>query len=249
MEKNTIKKSIFWEPWDALFIILLYFLMAVLFSAIYTYVENSTYANFFEILFSILASIIPVFVIFLVLKLKYKRSFIDSLALNVNKENFFPLLNAGINIFIIVTISNYLLNVLLVKVFNVPEINPYESFELHKLRIFTLLSILMAPFFEEVMFRGFIQPTLCDTFKRFFSRLLSQTKAIAMGNGIGVLLVALIFTFLHSQYIDNTLAIISLVNLSLIFGFAKLYYGSTVPTIIAHTINNAVATIIILNFQ
>lgn len=96
--------------------------------------------------------------------------------------------------------------------------------------VLALLGIGVAvPFFEELIFRGWL-------FKRF-EHVFSPMVA--------VVLTSLLFTAVHVQY--NAFILGSLFLLALLLGMLRLRSGSIWPGIIIHCFNNTVATLIAFN--
>jgi membrane protease YdiL (CAAX protease family) len=98
--------------------------------------------------------------------------------------------------------------------------------------IWTLISIywaasVAAPFAEEIAFRGFLQRHL----RGFLGRL---STGVAVG---------LIFAIIHPQGIFGVPA---LLTLAVIFSLAREWRGSLIAPMVAHALNNAVATTLMI---
>jgi len=94
-----------------------------------------------------------------------------------------------------------------------------------------ILAIAAAPFFEELFFRGFLQPLLSRTF----------------GTALGILLTAIFFGVLHlSEYsmVWQYGVAITLVGVAL--GYARARSGSLVPSTLMHACFNAVSVVALL---
>ena len=94
--------------------------------------------------------------------------------------------------------------------------------------VFILAVIVVAPFGEEILFRGFLQQFLEKHWK-------DSTKA--------VLITSLFFAMIHL----NPYWMIQIYFLGLILGFLAWRTGSVIPSLILHGLNNAMA--IILSFS
>ena len=94
--------------------------------------------------------------------------------------------------------------------------------------VFIIAVVLVAPFGEEILFRGFLQQFLEKHWK-------DSTKA--------VLITSLFFAMIHL----NPYWMIQIYFLGLILGFLAWRTGSVVPSLILHGLNNAMA--IILSFS
>ena len=94
--------------------------------------------------------------------------------------------------------------------------------------VFILAVVVVAPFGEEILFRGFLQQFLEKHWK-------DSTKA--------VLITSLFFAMIHL----NPYWMIQIYFLGLILGFLAWRTGSVVPSLILHGLNNAMA--IILSFS
>ena len=94
--------------------------------------------------------------------------------------------------------------------------------------VFIIAVVVVAPFGEEILFRGFLQQFLEKHWK-------DSTKA--------VLITSLFFAMIHL----NPYWMIQIYFLGLILGFLAWRTGSVVPSLILHGLNNAMA--IILSFS
>jgi membrane protease YdiL (CAAX protease family) len=111
-----------------------------------------------------------------------------------------------------------------------PE-NPYQDIPEHNLEILSWLALVSAPFIEELVFRGFLQTTLY----RYFH------PAVAIG------VTALIFLLFHGAYSESPVAMINVLGLGLIYGLLRDRSGSTLPGMVGHLFNNAMAAAVLLN--
>jgi membrane protease YdiL (CAAX protease family) len=96
--------------------------------------------------------------------------------------------------------------------------------------LLTLLAIgLAVPFFEELIFRGWLYKKLELTFT----------------STISLIVTSLVFTLIHAQY--NAYILTTLFALSMILGLMRQKSGSIWPGVIIHCLNNTVATLIAFN--
>jgi len=96
--------------------------------------------------------------------------------------------------------------------------------------ILALLGIgVAAPFFEELVFRGWL-------FKRM---------QLIFGAMAAIIATSLLFTIIHLQY--NAYILCALFVLALILGMMRHKTGSIWPSIIIHCLNNTIATLVAFN--
>ncbi len=115
-----------------------------------------------------------------------------------------------------------------------PQVNsPIEEFTKSPgaLIFIVILAVSAAPFFEELFFRGFLQPLLSRTF----------------GTIIGVLLTAMLFGALHlSEYsmVWQYGLAITLVGVAL--GYVRVRSNSLIPSTVMHACFNSVSVVALL---
>jgi uncharacterized protein len=93
---------------------------------------------------------------------------------------------------------------------------------------FGLIAVILAPIFEELFFRGFIQPVLSRT----------------MGAVAGVVITAVLFGLLHGfeySWVWQYAVFISLAGI--IFGWLRARTDSVIPSIVMHGFFNAVSVV------
>lgn len=220
-----------WKIWDAVYIFLLAFFLNILLSTLLTFtgIDVSNIAH--QALLNISLPIFCLIAIFISIKYFYKVSIIETLGLFISKENLRLYISGGIFISILIFISSFLVEMGTRVITNNPVPNPYESFNAEQLKLIAVLAILIAPFFEEIFFRGFMQPAACQV----------------IGNIPGVFFVSIVFTLIHQQYREYPSALLIIFILALIFGFSRLLFNSTIPGIIGHLINNLLAAMMVLS--
>jgi membrane protease YdiL (CAAX protease family) len=94
-----------------------------------------------------------------------------------------------------------------------------------------LMAVILAPFFEELFFRGFLQPLLTRTF----------------GLILGVLVTGTLFGGLHAaeySFVWQYVVAISLVGVAL--GFVRVWTGSIVPTTVMHGCFNGLQVVAVV---
>lgn len=107
----------------------------------------------------------------------------------------------------------------------------FENADFVFLRKVYLLTLIAAPFGEEIFFRGFLQ-----------NILIKQ-----LGIKIGVLLSALLFAVLHTGYWEYSAAFLSVLFLGFALSFVRLQTHSLIPCIMIHLFNNLLAYTLLFN--
>ena len=189
------------ECWEGIFCILgLFLIVPQLLDFILSIFISEEYLN-------ILSRIITMVIIFLYLNFKYKNSdtFIDKIAGFSNTKLKSIIILFIIGIFVILTND-----------INISKEIPY-----------IVGGIFIAPFIEEIMFRGYIQYLVTECY----------------GDVDGILFTSLIFTFMHSQYYGNMAAIIGVFLCSLFLCYLKYKYKNIIYPSIIHMLNNFIALI------
>lgn len=152
--------------------------------------------------------------IYLLTKLKYKKSFVSVFGLQIYKikDNIRRGMWAFIVFGILLALSHYMFNRFGLTEGSLSKQDVY----------YFMLATLMAPVTEEIAFRGFMQSV--------FSGYL--------GNILGILITSLMFVSLHTQYYGNFTSQFTLLLLSVIMGIVRLKYKSLQPSIAVHFLNN-----------
>jgi membrane protease YdiL (CAAX protease family) len=95
--------------------------------------------------------------------------------------------------------------------------------------IFIVLAILIAPFIEELVFRG------------YFYKIIEKTK----GKIFAIISISFIFAFLHvSQYWGDWMAIVVVGILGLVLTSIRAWTGTTLSSVTMHYVYNAGVTIL-----
>jgi len=94
---------------------------------------------------------------------------------------------------------------------------------------FVVMAVLLAPFLEEIIFRG------------FFFYVIAQFKGMLWA----VVIIAGVFALMHfDQYWGDWIAIIVVTLLGLLLTFLRAWTGSSIPGIVMHYIFNGAMTVI-----
>ena len=107
----------------------------------------------------------------------------------------------------------------------------FENADFVFLRKVYVLTLIAAPFGEEIFFRGFLQ-----------NILIKQ-----LGIKIGVFLSALLFAVLHTGYWEYSAAFLSVLFLGFALSFVRLQTHSLIPCIMIHLFNNLLAYTLLFN--
>jgi membrane protease YdiL (CAAX protease family) len=158
--------------------------------------------------------------LWMIIRVKYDRPIWRSLGWTASRIPFWQALIGGAILSILVG--------LLGAAMRTPQIkSPFERF-LHSplwIAMFGLFAILLGPFFEELVFRGFIKP------------LLSRD----LGNVAGILITAAVFGLLHApEYSGSWQYVILIVFAGACFGYARFWGRSLIPAIVMHSGFNTV---------
>jgi exosortase E/protease (VPEID-CTERM system) len=86
-------------------------------------------------------------------------------------------------------------------------------------------SVAVTPIVEELAFRGFVQPQLAE--------ILSATALNKFGPAVAIVVTSTLFGLLHNEILPAVLAGVA-------YGWLKYRYGSIWPSIVAHSVTNAV---------
>lgn len=230
MNSPSLNDNIPWKIWDAIYIMVFVFFASLLISGIIYSFDIDKENILLNAFIQITLPSISLLCVYFTLTVHYKVPFLSSLEIVVNRDNIKKYVSYGILISLMIFFCSVLISIGTFVVTNKYIDNPYKDYSTSQMQMITVLSIIIAPFFEEIFFRGFMQPAACK----------------AMGNIPGVFFVAIIFTFIHQQYQSNVPALLIMVALSLVLGFSKLYLKSTVPCIIGHLLNNVYASLFLL---
>jgi membrane protease YdiL (CAAX protease family) len=109
--------------------------------------------------------------------------------------------------------------------------DPYADFSGSRLWVLFFFAVIVAPLQEELIFRGLVQSTLHKVCNRFWS----------------VLWTGLVFLLLHGSYMHNIKAMAHVVVLGLCFGIWRERTRSLVPGMVAHGLNNGLASLMMFS--
>ncbi len=167
---------------------------------------------------------------FLILGKRYHVSMRDCLGLRIG-QRFWVLFQAGLLTLFLMLAMSALMG-LFTQAIGIEVESPYAAFSHAQLKVLAFLAILFAPIAEEVIFRGFLQRSLCV--------FLSPLWAIVV--------TAVLFTLCHGMYYFNGLALLYVFLLGLLFGTVAHVTRSTLPGIVGHFLNNLFAAFTLLRF-
>lgn len=140
-------------------------------------------------------------------------------------RDFFAMINRGFFVFALIILALTAIDITSEALFHVRSSDVYKGFDKELLRHLAFIGVVFAPFSEEVFFRGFLQPVFVEKFGKY----------------LGVLCVALLFSFLHVMYISNISALLGIMTVGLILSITKEKTGSLIPCVVAHFLNNLIA--------
>lgn len=161
--------------------------------------------------------------LYLVLNLRYRKPVLSSLGWRPSHFNLLWTLGGGLLLALSVSA--------LASVLHTPEV-PSPLAGLTKsplmLTLVGIMAITLAPFFEELLFRGFLQPLLSKTF----------------GAIVGILLTAAIFGGLHApEYSYAWQYAVAITLVGAVLGWVRYRSGSIIPGTVLHGAFNTVAVI------
>ena len=118
---------------------------------------------------------------------------------------------------------------------------PYEAARTHIVLVVVLVatSTVIAPFGEELFYRGFLLTMLGRQFRR---RGRAAWMRGAGGRWLAVILVSILFALSHALLA----AMAQLFVFALMLGWARLRTGSLTAPIAAHVVNNAISVTVLL---
>jgi membrane protease YdiL (CAAX protease family) len=121
---------------------------------------------------------------------------------------------------------------LIASLLHTPEVHMDALDQLEKypviLAIFGIMAVTVAPLFEELLFRGFLQPLFSKTF----------------GFVAGILITGLLFGLLHSIQYKNVWQYVAAVSfVGIVLGAVRYRTGSIIPSTLMHACYNSVAAI------
>jgi uncharacterized protein len=160
------------------------------------------------------------FALWLIIRLKYDRPVLPSLGWTRSRIPFWQAILGGVVLSFLVGMLGAALRT--------PQIHsPFDKFLKTPgwIVLFGLFAVVLGPFFEETIFRGFIQPLL----------------ARDLGNPAGILLTASIFGLLHGPEYSGSWQYVVLVGFAgACFGAVRVIGRSVVPSAFLHLGFNAV---------
>ncbi len=109
---------------------------------------------------------------------------------------------------------------------------PYTDYHSFRLLVLAGFAVLMAPFLEELIFRGLVQST--------FYKKCQPLQAVFWAT--------LVFLSLHGSYFGDIKALSHVLVLGLCLGFWRERTQSLVPGMLAHGFNNGLALFMLLKY-
>jgi len=164
--------------------------------------------------------------LFLVLRLRHDKPVFTSLGWKRTVSNR-TLLYFGIGGLLLSPVIS-----LIATLFHTPEVQMDALDQLEKypviLAIFGIMAVTIAPLFEELLFRGFLQPLFSRTF----------------GFIAGILITGILFGLLHSVQYKNVWQYVAAVSfVGIVLGAVRYRTGSIIPSMVMHGCYNAVAAV------
>jgi membrane protease YdiL (CAAX protease family) len=157
------------------------------------------------------------------LQLRYHQPVFRSLGWRRTQTNPLILIFGGIVLAFVISLGASLMHT--------PKIaTPFDQFTKSpvELAIFAIMAVVIAPIFEELFFRGFVQPLLSRTF----------------GVIAGVLITAALFGALHlMEYAWAWQYALFITLAGAVFGWLRARTGSIIPSTLMHGAFNAVSVI------
>lgn len=157
---------------------------------------------------------------------------------NSTLMSFIGFRRSNIRLYFIYSIVGFLLIVLFSSVMNflshaiLPQMPTFfDNLGTTSVSKFYLVSIFVAPFSEEIFFRGFLQGIL--------------TKKFGLHKGIAFTVA--VFSVLHTAYIPYSSAFLSIIFMGFVLSYVKHQTHSIIPCIVIHFLNNILAYTILFN--
>jgi len=221
--RDIEKENVPWKISDVLFTYVFVFALSLIAVGILFLTRIDADTSLFQAIFQIIISFATVGIIYVIISKKYEVPFFQ--ALGISAKDTPGYLWKGILVTLILIISTSVVSVVFAQFVGVPKQNPYGNLPEDKLRMLSVLAVLVAPFVEETFFRGFMQPALIKNLGAFG----------------GILITALIFGISHTQYLAYSPDLVAVTVIGLILGITRYQTGSIMPGIFAHLLNNLAA--------
>lgn len=218
-----------WKISDVIFTYIFIFVLSLIITGILLYVSFDINMGLFTALFQLAISFITLGVIYLIVTRKYRIPFKEAFGIDFEQTPYF--LKLGTLTAITIIIATASVNFAFSQMNGTTEQSPYSFMSEDKIKAIIFLAVFVAPIVEEIFFRGFMQPALVKT----------------IGVLPGIFFTALIFGMSHTQYLDYSVALISVTAIGLILGTVKYMTNSVIPGIFAHLLNNLLAVMSLLS--
>lgn len=128
--------------------------------------------------------------------------------------------------FILLVCVTTLIDLITEKFLGIKSSDVYSDISPNFLLAMSTIGVVAAPFSEEIFFRGFLQPVFIKKF----------------GKILGIFCVCSIFALSHVIYIENIAAFLEIIFVGIILSVIKETSNSLIPCMIAHFLNNLLAT-------
>lgn len=218
LKEQNINKWHFQDILMSILMIIALMLLFVGFGQFFSLDRNMIpYLIYFQIMFYI-SMIISVFYFAI-----FKKS--NSIKNFFGIKDIFKMIHIGVGVFALIILSLTIIDATAEALFHVKASDVYQRIDKTTLNSMAFIAVFFAPFSEEIFFRGFLQPVFVEKFGKY----------------LGILLVVLLFSFLHVLYVPNISALLGIISIGCILSVTKEKTSSLIPCIVAHFLNNLIA--------
>lgn len=215
------------NSWDVIDVLTVYAYLFSLSFLVIGFLQLSIFnegSEYFALIVNFIMNIITILLVFFFVS-KSNKPFFS--VMGISRDKFWTHLNVGAFVAIILMVSSSIISLLFSYLTGIENQNPYSNLSDSTLKFVTILAVFIAPFVEEIFFRGFLQPAFVKS----------------LGVVGGVIVTSLIFGLSHSQYLEHEVALVGVTIIGLILSITKEKTNSIMPCIWAHLINNTLAAI------
>ena len=219
-----ITKNVPWKISDIILTYTLTFATAILTVGILMQIRSDVSRLFYSSVLQSSVTITSLACVYYIITQKYRLPFFISLGIELKnlRKNFLQgVISAVLIVFATTAVS------LIFSLISTSVQNPYSSYTPEKMKIISVFAILSAPIYEEILFRGFIQPVFTKYAGIFW----------------GIIITSLFFAISHTQYLNYDSAFAGVFAIGIILGYTRQFTGSVMPGIFAHLINNLLAVL------
>ena len=218
-----------WQISDVIFTYIFVFVLSLIITGVLLYVSFDINPGVYTAFFQLMISFITLGIVYLIVTVKHRIPFKEAFGIDFQQTPYF--FKTGVVTSIVILLTTASVNFIFSRTSGTVEQNPYGVMPEDKIRAIIFLAVFVAPIVEEIFFRGFMQPALIRS----------------MGTIPGIFFTALIFGVSHTQYLNYSVALISVTAIGLILGGVKYMTNSVVPGIFAHLFNNLIAVLSLLS--